>query len=188
MKLVNRIKTTIPIGIALLLVMTLNGCERDDICAESTQTTPRLLIEFYDVTDQENLKSVTRLTAYGEGLVENPPLESNDATLVFNSNVDALELPLRIGIENETSTTRFILEKDTNLRLDENEATASNVDIIEINYTNIFEYVSRACGYKSIFTDLVVTRELDEDNWIDNINIVTTTIENENTVHVQIFH
>jgi hypothetical protein len=187
----NKIKFAI-----ILLVLTVT-CERDDICAEGTETTPRMLVGFYDVSNQEEFKSVLRLTAYGEDLVldENgqpsQPTSSSEATLVFNSNTTELSLPLRIGNEGEEITTRFILEKNTNLRLDEDPNTQSNEDIIEIKYKPQFVYVSRACGYKSIFTELEVLRVDDSDNWIIDILIddtINATIENENSIHVQIFH
>lgn len=179
---------------ALFTAFVLISCERDDICAETTATTPRLLIEFYDASSTDDLKSVLRLTTYGEGLVldengqEMEPTVSSDATILFNVNSNSVALPLRIDTEGEQSSVRFILEKDTNLRLDDNTATNSNIDILKINYISEFVYVSRACGYKSIFSNLDIDLEDDADNWINNIDIIETTIENENTVHVRIFH
>jgi hypothetical protein len=177
----------------LFITLVLISCERDDICAESTETTPRLKIEFYDASSVDDLKSVPRLTLYGEGLVMDEmgtpiePIASSDATIAFNENVNAADLPLQIGTENTVITSRFVLEKDSNLRLD--DTGVSNIDILEISYTPEFAYVSRACGYKSIFTNLTVTLVADADNWIsNNIEITETTVENENTVHVRIFH
>jgi hypothetical protein len=178
----------------LFIASALISCERDDICAETTATTPRLLIEFYDVSSPDDLKSVLRLTAYGEGLVidenglEIEPTETSEATLLFNENSNSLALPFLIAAEGESVTARFKLEKETNLRLDTNTTTESNIDIIEISYLPEFVYVSRACGYKSIFNNLNLLREDDDNNWISNIDIVERTIENENTVHVRIFH
>lgn len=174
---------------SLIGLITLQNCERDDICAETTLTTPRLLIEFYDATSTDDLKSVPRLTIYGEGLITDPILDS-DTTIVYNVNASAGELPLKIedGDGDGMVTTRFVLEKDTNLRLDADDTTNSNIDRIEITYKPEEIYVSRACGYRSIFNDLNVTFDSDGDTWINNIEIVETTIENENTVHVRIFH
>ena len=169
----------------LLLSITLLRCERDDICAESADTTPRLVIEFYDVESPDDLKSVPRLTLYGEGLVTDPVVFS-DATLVFNSNTNTVELPLLIGTENEITTARFILEERSDLRID--DTGTSNIDIIEVSYTPQFQYVSRACGYKSIFNNLSISLDNDLDNWISSIDIIETTVDNENTVHVHIFH
>jgi hypothetical protein len=184
----------------LFIALISISCERDDICAETTATTPRLLIEFYDASSTEDLKSVLRLTTYGEGLVvdENgvqiQPILASNATLLFNENSNSLALPLKIEIEEDPDFTkaRFILEKDTNLRLDDNTTTDSNIDILEITYKSKFVYVSRACGYKSVFTELNMSLEGGIDGeWISNIVIEETldaTIENENTVHVRIFH
>lgn len=172
----------------LFAFLTILSCERDDICAEGTATTPRLLVEFYDINNPDDLKSVSRLTVYGEGLPDpNPPVANVDETILFNENTTAVELPLIVGIDdNTTITTRFILEKDTNLRLDEDDTTQSDVDIIEITYTTEFVYVSRACGYKSIFNNLDVN--LEEDSWISAVETIVTEVENENTVHVRILH
>ncbi len=194
MKRLFNIKYSIVFIISLIAVITLQNCERDDICSETTATTPRLLIEFYDVTSPDDLKSVLRLTAYGEGLVvdengiEIEPVVASDATLLFNENENNIALPLLIGSEGESTTVRFVLEKFTNFRLDEDATTESNVDIIEISYIPQFIYVSRACGYKSIFRNLDIDLVPGEDAWISNIDIEETTIENENTVHVRIFH
>lgn len=178
----NRIKFLI-LSIATLLF----ACERDDICAATTSTTPRLVVEFYDVVNTDDLKSVSRLSVYGEGLVTDPDT-SLDETLVFNTNTNEITLPLLIGNENELNTSRFILEKDTNLRLDENDTTNSNMDIIEISYTTEYVYVSRACGYKSQFIGLSLNVEADSDLWISNIEIVESTLQDEDTVHVRIYH
>ncbi len=194
MKRLFNIKYSILFIISLIAIITLQNCERDDICAETTATTPRLLIEFYDASNTDDLKSVLRLTAYGDGLVvdengmEIEPIVASDATLLFNENSNAVDLPLLIGTQGDRTTIRFVLEKFTNFRIDDDPATESNRDIIEISYKPEFIYVSRACGYKSIFNDLDIDIVPDGDAWISNIIIDETTIENENTVHVRIFH
>ncbi|WP_179349041.1 DUF6452 family protein [Winogradskyella pacifica] len=184
--------------LVLFIAIALVNCERDDICPATTQTTPRLIVEFYDASDTDELLNVSRITVYGDGLLEldgdgNPiePTVSSDATLLFNEIANSVELPLIVGAEQELITTRFILEKDTDLRLDDDPLTNSNIDIIEISYNTEFIYVSRACGYSSNFKSLGITRVTDADQWITNIEIEETTqalIENENTTHVRIFH
>ena len=44
-----------------------SSCQRDDICPESTQTTPKLVIEFFDIDFPEQSKSVPRLNVIAEG-------------------------------------------------------------------------------------------------------------------------
>lgn len=185
----------------LLLITAFYSCERDDICNENTPTTPQLVIAFFDNTERETLKSVIRLSAYGESLFldENamliPPIESNRRSIVFNSaqGLTRLKLPLILGTEGVETTTRYVFEKDTNLRIDADTATNSNRDIIEIKYIPKLVYVSRACGFKSIFTGLKVTIIPDGANWLQNFEYANTsedfiTVENENQTHVQLFH
>ena len=40
------------------------NCESDDICPESTLTTPRMIITFYDVNNPEERKNVESLGVY----------------------------------------------------------------------------------------------------------------------------
>ena len=170
-----------------IILLSLWSCERDDICAEDTPTTPRLIVEFFDSTSPDDLLNVPNFTVYGEGLVTDPT-ESSDATLVFNSSVNTIELPLFIDDDDVETTSRFIMEMDTNLRLDDDASTESNIDIIEITYTPEFVFVSRACGFKSIFNDLGFNVDEDADNWINSITVLETTVENEDIVHVNISH
>ena len=187
----------------LCIALLLFTCERDDICAEDIPTTPRLLIEFFDAADPETLKSVTRLSVYAEALITDEngnvtlPEQANNATLLFNSNSNNIALPLIVGNEGEETTTRYFFELDTNLRTeDDDPLTNSNIDILDITYTPDFIYVSRACGFKSIFTALNVTPNTDGDDadeWIISTTLANTTdlqitVENEDATHVQIFH
>lgn len=186
----------------LFLCLSLWSCERDDICAAGTPTTPQLLVEFLDVIDQETLKNVPRLAIYPEILFLDetnnslvPPTTSSDGTLVFNANENSASLPLIIeDIDQDiTVTTRYIFEREVNLRIDNNTSTTSNIDIVEISYKPVSEYVSRACGFKSVFTELRITVIDDGDNWIISNDFPDTlesfiTVENENATHVQFFH
>lgn len=173
--------------IALLLIaVSFSGCEKDDICTDDT--TPRLIIEFYDVSNNANLKNVVDLKVKGTGaddfIVYNPSLaEDNEARYYFNGN--KLELPLRTN----GTTTQYTLI------LNSSSTTFSNEDVLTFNYATENVFVSRACGYKTIFElnspgGVTVADAPTPDNlWIqqDNINIQTTTIENENETHIKIY-
>ncbi|WP_178984981.1 DUF6452 family protein [Winogradskyella helgolandensis] len=194
--------------LVLLIAIALINCERDDICAATTQTTPRLIIEFYDASETDELLNVSRITVYREGIftdedgVTTEPIEESDKIIteyddedsyVFNVNNNKIALPLLVDAEGQPQiTVRYVLEKDTDLRIeDEDPLTNSNIDIIEISYNTEFVYVSRACGYKSNFNSLGVARISDDDQWITNIEIEETTqssIQDENTTHVRIYH
>ncbi|WMI67436.1 DUF6452 family protein [Mangrovimonas sp. YM274] len=177
--MVRYLKIICPL-LALLGYLVL-GCEKDDICAETTATTPHLIIRFYDVSNPTNTRSVRRLTVKGEGI---------DEEIVSNVDTDSIVLPLNFQDEGITAISRFELKKDTDYDSDDNETTVSNTDIIEVNYTPEFIYVSRACGYKSIFagTEIDVDETNDEDIWIINAVTANTTIENETAAHINIYH
>lgn len=155
------------------------GCERDDICPESTPTTPRLIIRFYDIGNSNETKNVRQLSVHGEGI---------DTDIIPNSNTDSIVLPLRIESEEVVTVSRFILKRDSDFDTDNDDTTISNSDTIEVSYSTQFVYVSRACGYKSIFNDLQITRENDADTWIFSTETTNTTIENEDAAHISIFH
>jgi hypothetical protein len=175
------LKQIFPYKILLFLLIIIGtwSCERDDICAESTSTTPHLIIRFYDINNQTTLKNARNLTVTGEGSADE---------IISNKTVDSIVLPLKFDSENTINTTRFILEKNTDYRLDTNPLTNSNVDIIDVKYTPQFVFVSRACGYKAIFADLQISRDADDDNWIINTEVINPTIENENAAHINIYH
>lgn len=160
----------------LLFVYSLLGCEKDDICDANTPTTPRLIIEFYDFTaSSETLKNVSNL-----GIVSLPLTEG----LGFSA-VNKIQVPLKT---NEESTTFSFIQNGTDTDL-----TNDNEDVLEFNYTTREVYVSRACGFKTLFTfkqtNPILTAEpfSSPSSWIKNIVIVKPNLENENEVHVKIF-
>jgi hypothetical protein len=163
----------------LLLIFSFSSCEKDDICAE--ETTPRLIMEFYDVTNPTVKKNVTSLkvTGYISDTVQKPiPLAT------FNA-VNKIELPLRIT-EDVTKYSLILNSTSTSV--------TPNTDILEFKYTRQNVFVSRACGYKTIFTlnsPIGVTRTdsntIDDGFWMQNINTQTTNITTENEVHIKVF-
>jgi hypothetical protein len=158
----------------LLLIFTVSfwNCEKDDICAEGTPTTPRVVIEFYDASNPTVLKTVTNLGILAPGFTDG---------FGFNG-VSKIVVPLKTT--DDTSTLQFIQNgSDTDTGND-------NVDEIVFNYTRQDIYVSRACGYKTNFTldpstGTVLTT--DADNWIQSITIEQHSIENENETHIKIY-
>lgn len=183
-------RTSIIISILLTVILSvvILGCERDDICAETTATTPRLIIRFYDINNQDETKQVRQLEI--DGLDDTG---MSMGTVLSRTNTDSIALPLRFADEGgpELTITRFQMEKDADFGDNENPDNASNIDIIEVSYTPEFIYVSRACGYKSIFnmgTNGGITRENDDDNWIINTEILNETIDNETAAQIIIYH
>jgi hypothetical protein len=173
----------------LLLLLTTASCEKDDICPESTPTTPKLILRFYDISNQYDTKNVTSI-----GVTS---LDENGETFVlagFNGvTTDSISLPLRIQTTAE-NFTRFTFYKD--FALDDNgtpndpsdDIFSGNPDVITFTYKREDIYVSRACGFKTFFSELIVTVESDGENWIINPLILNRTIENEISAHVKILH
>ena len=155
----------------LFIIITFSGCEKDDICID--ETTPRLILEFYDISNPSNLKSVVNLLITGEG---------QTALGTFNG-VSKIELPIDI---TEDTTQYSLILNSTSL-------TGANEDSLKFNYTRQNVFVSRACGYKTIFelnafpTGVIKTDGAISDGfWIQDINILTTNIETENEIHIKI--
>ncbi len=161
------------------MIASLWSCERDDICAAATPTTPHLIINFYNINDRTEAKTVRRMSVHEE---------NSSKYIVFDKTLDKLVLPLRIDALDNTNTTRFVIERDIDYATDEDPNTISNIDILEINYTPELIYVSRACGYKSIFNNVDANREADGSNWIIDVEVINTTINNEDAAHINIYH
>ena len=51
----------------LVCLLCISSCQRDDICPETTQTTPKLVIEFFNFEDVDQPKDVRRLNVVAEG-------------------------------------------------------------------------------------------------------------------------
>lgn len=175
-------KKIVFITLSLLLALSFWNCEKDDICAEGTPTTPRVIIEFYDAANPTVLKNVTNLRVEefgtGEGVVFNENLpETNPARFLTNEN--KIAIPLK--------TFDNISEFD--FKFNYGDASENN-DVITFNYATQEVYISRACGYKMTLqldaTDGTVITS-DANNWIQNIIVNQPNIETENEVHVKIY-
>lgn len=176
-------------SITLLLIITCFAlsCEKDDICADGTPTTPSLIVEFYDKDNTTNLMNVVNFKYYAVGETDTLPEVEDNVTTTVNK----IELPLQA---NATSTKWGLI---FTRRLSNGQFTEPNTDFLEFNYVTNEIYVSRACGYKTTFVlnpDLVETPNpilTDSDAadglWISSFSVETTNIENKNETHIKIF-
>lgn len=155
----------------ILIIFTLaliSGCEKDDICL--SPTTPKLILRFYDNANQTILKSAARLSIWADG---------KDTISNYKSvSLDSVAIPLNVN----TSQTVYHLKTNS---VDGN--IANNVtSTLTINYTTTEEYVSRSCGFKTIFNNVTITSN---NGWIQSFTPTSiTTINNETSAHVKIFH
>ncbi|WP_445718992.1 DUF6452 family protein [Flavobacterium sp.] len=165
-------KKIVFITLSLLLAVSFWNCEKDDICAEGTAVTPRVIIEFYDATNTTALKSVTNLGV----------IEPTFTTGLSFTGVSKIEVPLRTTAD--LTSLNFIQNGS------DSDTTNDNIDLLTFNYVRNDVYISRACGYKTVFyLDATNPIELiaDGNNWIQNIEVIQPNIETENEVHVKIY-
>ncbi|WP_223033513.1 DUF6452 family protein [Hanstruepera marina] len=174
------------IALFLVLLMAL-GCEKDDICPDDTVTTPRLTIEFFDIEtiEDQNPKNVTRLRA--QGVDNDNPVPDLDGT----SRKQKILLPLKTTTEDpngESFTTEYTIWR--NYQVDGNGTVTGNPDVITITYTTRNEYVSRGCGFKSIFENITMSVADDGNRWIQVIQTVNDNqiIADENATNFNIYH
>lgn len=151
----------------LILVLSIVGCEKDDICIDST--TPNLIIRFYNISATDSIKKVDSLSVLN--LDDNVPIANNTIT----ASTDSIAIPL--SVLNDKTT--YILTANNN-----------NNDTITIAYTRIDDFVSRSCGYKTLYNNVVVSVKTDNNNWIQQIGTVNSpqNIENEKKAHIKIWH
>ena len=73
---------------------------------------------------------------------------------------------------------------------DSDDFITGNEDIITISYLATEVYVSRACGFKTVFENVTISIEDDGDKWIDFIQSTTDNepITNATEAHFYLFH
>ncbi|KAB1071929.1 hypothetical protein F6U93_00355 [Tamlana haliotis] len=161
------------------------ACEPDDICAEGTATTPRLIIDFYNVLNPEAQKNVFDLVVVGVG---------NNSVLDGYSFVDTDDVYLPLKTDDNTTQYALIADATINNNGTPDDETddflEGNQDIITINYSREEIYVSRACGYKTIYKNVTLTIEPDADNWMISRQPMTEnqSVENEDEAHFIVTH
>ena len=175
--------------VLLLISFFFAACEKDDICDPSTPTTPRLVLQFYDNNNVSLNRKTTNLKiiGLGDGMVDTNYLPNESGGETWNDTV--VYLPLRV---NENATKYKLI-----LNVDTDETTTELTDVLEINYTRNDVYISRACGFKTLFDlfgdplrdpfILNNTPDATSGNWIKNIQVIQSQINDENEAHIKIF-
>lgn len=157
-----------------MMLLIAMSCEKDEICLEDS--TPHLIVRFYNQNIPDELKSVLNLEVNIEGIEGE---YENETITVFT---DSIAIPL-VVTENRT---RFIFT----LPGDEEEGVEDNLDTITLIYTQEDIFVSRSCGYKTVYHDAIITLTQDDDNWIKFLEPTADPLEiiDENLAHVKIYH
>lgn len=141
-----------------ILSFTLINCEKDDICIETT--TPKLIVVFYNNEIPAEKKDVASLTVSADG----------KGNIYENKSLDSIAIPLDLS----QNSTLYIFK------------SGALIDSVNFTYVRKDVFVSRSCGYKTIFENLKI--ESRSSNWIKNDTLKNTTIDNETAVHLTIFH
>jgi hypothetical protein len=170
----------------LLVIVTSSSCEKDDICDANTPTTPRLVIDFYNISNPSVKKNVTDLKVIGEGMKEGIIFnEGATGEEQYLANGSTISIPLKTDVN--TTTYDFILNYGNP------NPTLVDTDKVTFNYTRNDVFVSRACGFKTLFT-FVPNNPIIHDavpvtknKWMQFINIEKTNIDNENETHIKIY-
>ncbi len=156
-----------------LLTVAFSSCEKDDICDATTATTPKLIIEFYDILNPTVKKNVTNLAVK----------EINTTTSLAFTGTSKIQIPLRTS--QDLTKYSFILNS-TDVAID-------NEDFLQFNYARQTIFVSRACGFKTNFTldsttpYIKTETSIPDGYWIQNVVITTSNIITENEIHVKIY-
>lgn len=138
--------------------MVFSACEKDDICL--LDTTPNLIIVFKDKDAVETKKSVSSLTVW---------VQDKDSIIV-EQNLDSIAIPM--DLNNDLTRYHF--------------ANSLSTDDVTFVYSRTDEFVSRSCGYKTLFSNLDIVNPT--NNWISSYEIQNTSVENENTTHITFYH
>ncbi|MFT3793170.1 DUF6452 family protein [Flavobacterium sp.] len=175
-------------ALLLLIAFTLPGCEKDDICDESQNTTPRLVISFYDAASRQTLKKVTNLRVIADG--QDEPIVFF-TTAVGEGRYRTSESTIKIPLNVSTDAVKFYFTNN-----DGNE-TFTNTDTLQFNYSRNNIYISRACGYSIFFllnqgTDnpAYILNDNSPDSpeaWIKDIDVENYSLISENETHLKIY-
>jgi hypothetical protein len=157
------------ITLSLLLAVSFWNCEKDDICAEGTPVTPRVIIEFFDATNPTTPKNVTNLGIIATGFTEG---------FAFNGT-NKIEVPLRTNVD--TTELDFVLNGS------DNDPANDETITLTFNYERSNVFISRACGYKTIFNLIDVLPTDFTGTWISSLTIEQPNIIDENETHIKIY-
>lgn len=167
-------KKNLILTITLLFLLMQLSCERDEICLE--EITPKLIIRFYNENNPNEFKSVPLLKVNIEGI------DGDYSNETITTLTDSIAIPLDVA----NNKTRFILT----LQANEIEGTEDNLDTIAVIYTQQDIFISRACGYKTVFNEAGASLVTDDDNWIKGLETKNDPLQiiDENAAHVKIYH
>jgi hypothetical protein len=174
------------LSLLLLVIFTSSSCEKDDICDANTPTTPRLVIDFYNVSNASVLKNVTNLKVIGDGMTVGIVFNSGaSGEAQYLANGSSISIPLKT--DSNSTKYSFILNSGNP------NPTLIDTDEVTFNYTREDVFVSRACGFKTLFTFVPnnpifhTAVPITKGKWMQFISVEKSNIANENETHIKVF-
>ncbi len=143
-------------------IASLLACERDDLCLQN----PVIKIN----------------TIFLNGNNEKSPV---DSLLVITASQDTL-IPA-----THTDSTSFVpdpAQSGDTLIFKKVNGSFQYADTVLLNYNPGYRFVSKACGYKMIFTETNIELHRGNTSWIDSIRLITNSIDNDTITHIKIYH
>ncbi len=159
-------KLFLPLIFVFISIVTLS-CQ-DEFCLEPT--TPNLIVRFIN---KDTITQTKRINLRVETL--------NQELLFANFSGDSLVLPLNTNNTNTAYTLSIVTIPE-----DPNEDIIFDSEELTINYETEDVFVSKSCGYKSIFNNVNISTT--NNSWLSKATSSTENISNQNQAHVQIFH
>jgi len=153
--------------ILCMILIIIYSCEKDDFCL-TNPVTPNLIIRLYDIDDRDDTKTIDSLSIWA--------INKDTLSTYYNITSDSIVVPLNTLATN----TVYVLANGT-----------QKSDTITINYNTEDEYVSRSCGFRVIFNEVLLNKgiETSDNTWISAIERDTiTTINSQESAHVKIYH
>ena len=98
------------------------------------------------------------------------------------------EILLPLDTQSNSTTFSFIQNSG---QVDDDMNSIENIDKVQVIYTRVSDYVSRACGYKITFralSDANAPFEDDDNKWIKSVFVEKSTVENSEETHIIIRH
>ncbi len=74
------------------------------------------------------------------------------------------------------------------LTLNGSDEINKNTDIVSFTYDREEVYLNRACSFKMVYNNVLISISDDTDNWILDTEVINPVVENENEAHITIFH
>uniref|UniRef100_UPI0039A61683 DUF6452 family protein n=1 Tax=Ornithobacterium rhinotracheale TaxID=28251 RepID=UPI0039A61683 len=149
------------LGLSVMLFGSLFwACEEDNICTENK--TPELIIKLKSDTPTQTLDSLYVLRQDS----------ANEFTLITSgAGRDSISVPLPLSPSSET----FLI-------FSRRKSSDQFLDVVKVDYKYSTEYVSKACGFKAVYSNLNATTS--SHNFIKNIEILQDEIISQNAAHI----